>query len=109
MYRPGCLEHYVLNQLRSDEAFVSELNLVMEKDGRLIGQNMFVKSFIRTDDGRDTPFSPWVLYALQMSSSGRGTAKAVVPTPPNSVFVIRVYPRAKIPHFPLQRAQKGLP
>ena len=25
VYRPGCLEHYVLNQLRNDPAFVKEL------------------------------------------------------------------------------------
>ena len=25
VYRPGCLEHYVLNQLREDDAFVPEL------------------------------------------------------------------------------------
>lgn len=36
VYRPGCLEHYVLNQLRNDEAFVKELDFVMEKDGELI-------------------------------------------------------------------------
>lgn len=28
VYRPGCLEHYVLNQLRDDEAFVKELDFV---------------------------------------------------------------------------------
>ena len=28
VYRPGCLEHYVINQLRDDEAFVPELNLI---------------------------------------------------------------------------------
>ena len=28
VYRPGCLEHYVLNQLRKDAAFVSELDFV---------------------------------------------------------------------------------
>ena len=41
VYRPGCLEHYVLNQLRNDEAFVPELDFVMVKDGKLIGQNYF--------------------------------------------------------------------
>ena len=40
VYRPGCLEHYVLHQLRNDPAFVKELDLVMEKDGQLIGQNI---------------------------------------------------------------------
>ena len=55
VYRPGCLEHYVLNQLRNDKAFVPELNFVMEKDGRIIGQNMFMKAVIKADDGRDIP------------------------------------------------------
>ena len=55
VYRPGCYEHYVLNQLRDDQAFVSELDFVMEQDGRLIGQNMFMRANIKADDGRDIP------------------------------------------------------
>lgn len=55
VYRPGCLEHYVLNQLRDDEAFVPELDFVMELDGRLIGQNMFMRAVIHADDGREIP------------------------------------------------------
>lgn len=55
VYRPGCLEHYVLNQLRNDAAFVPELDFVMEKDGKLIGQNIFVRAFINADDGREIP------------------------------------------------------
>lgn len=55
VYRPGCLEHYVLNQLRNDEAFVKELDFVIEKDGELIGQNMFMRAVIKADDGRDIP------------------------------------------------------
>ena len=55
VYRPGCLEHYVLKQLREDEAFVSQLDFVMEKDGQLIGQTMFMHATIKADDGRDIP------------------------------------------------------
>ena len=55
VYRPGCLEHYVINQLRNDPSFVQELDFVMEKEGKLIGQNMFMKAKIKTDDGRDIP------------------------------------------------------
>ena len=55
VYRPGCLEHYVLNQLRNDDAFVPELDFVMEKDGQLIGQNMFMHANIKADDGRNIP------------------------------------------------------
>ena len=55
VYRPGCTEHYVLHQLRNDPAFVHELDFVMEKDGKLIGQNMFMRAFITADDGRNIP------------------------------------------------------
>ena len=55
VYRPGCYEHFVLHKLRSDPAFVPELDLVMEKDGQLIGQNMFMRAVIRRDDGALLP------------------------------------------------------
>ena len=55
VYRPGCSEHYVIHVLRDDPAFVKELDYVMEQDGRLIGQNMFMRTVIRADDGRVIP------------------------------------------------------
>ena len=53
VYRPGCSEHYVIHVLRDDPAFVKELDFVVEKGGRLIGQNMFMRTVINADDGRD--------------------------------------------------------
>lgn len=55
VYRPGCLEHYVLHQMRNAEDFVPELAFVLEKGGEIIGQNVFVKAKIKADDGRDIP------------------------------------------------------
>lgn len=55
VYRPGCMEHYVLNQLRNDKDFVHELDFVMELNGEIIGQNMFMKAQIQADDGRSIP------------------------------------------------------
>ncbi len=52
VYRPGCSEHYVMRVLRDDPAFVRELDLVMVKDGHIMGQNMFMKTVINADDGR---------------------------------------------------------
>ena len=53
VYRPGCSEHYVIHVLRDDPAFVKELDFVMEQNGRLIGQNMFMRTVINAGDGRD--------------------------------------------------------
>ena len=55
VYRPGCSEHYVIHVLRDDPAFVKELDFVMEREGRLIGQNMFMRTVINADDGRVIP------------------------------------------------------
>ena len=55
VYRPGCSEHYVIHVLRDDPAFVKELDFVMEQNGRLIGQNVFMKTVIQADDGRVIP------------------------------------------------------
>lgn len=49
VYRPGCLEHFVLNQLRSNPDFSAELDYVMELNGKLIGQNIFMKAVIKAD------------------------------------------------------------
>ena len=55
VYRPGCSEHYVMHVLRGDPAFVKELDFVMEKDGKIIGQNMFMRTVINADGGGDVP------------------------------------------------------
>ena len=55
VYRPGCVEHYVLSKLRKEAVFVPELDFVMEKDGKIIGQNIFVRTNIALDDGTYLP------------------------------------------------------
>ena len=74
VYRPECLEHYVLHTFRTDPAFVPELDLVMEKDGEIMGHVMYVRSAIKTDDGRTIPimtFGP-ISIAPQFKRQGYG-------------------------------------
>lgn len=51
VYRPGCMEHFVLHRYRSDPNFIPELDLVMEEDGKIIGQVMFSKAELTLSDG----------------------------------------------------------
>ena len=74
VYRPGCLEHYVLHTFRTDPAFVPELDLVMELEGEIIGHVMYVRSAIKADDGRMIPimtFGP-ISIAPQYKRQGYG-------------------------------------
>lgn len=74
VYRPGCMEHYVLHCYRNDPAFVPELDFVMELDGELIGQVIYVRSEINCDDGRKIPimtFGP-ISIAPEFKRQGYG-------------------------------------
>lgn len=76
VYRPGCSEHYVIHVLRDDPAFVKELDFVMEQDGRLIGQNMFMRTIIEADDGRVIPVLTMgpICIANELKRQGYGKA-----------------------------------
>jgi len=78
VYRPGCLEHYVLNQLRDDPAFVKELDFVMEKDGRIIGQNMFMRAVIKADDGSDVPIMTMGPICIERKLQRQGLGKVLL-------------------------------
>ena len=75
VYRPGCTEHYVLNQYRTNPDFIPELDFVMERlrvgDGtsgmdsdKIIGHVMFSKAEIMLDDG--TPYPSWTFGPISI-------------------------------------------
>ena len=78
VYRPGCLEHYVIHVLRKDPAFVKELDFVMEKDGRLIGQNMFMRTVINSDDGKVIPVLTMGPIGIVPDLKRRGCGKKIL-------------------------------
>lgn len=78
VYRPGCLEHYVLHVLRDDPAFIPELDLVMEYGGKLIGQNMFMKTFIEADGGGTVPVLTMGPIGIAPEFKRRGLGKLLL-------------------------------
>lgn len=52
-FAPGCAEHYLLHQIRDIDAFIPELDLVAEHQGQIIGNAVYTKSIIKTDNGKD--------------------------------------------------------
>lgn len=78
VYRPGCLEHYVLHTYRSRADFVPELDLVMEKDGRLIGQVMYARAEITADDGRVIPIMTLGPIGILPEFKRQGYGKALL-------------------------------
>ncbi|MBQ9988194.1 MAG: N-acetyltransferase [Clostridia bacterium] len=78
VYRPGCMEHYLIHHLRQDPAFVPELAFVMELDGRIIGQNAFTKAQIIADDGAAVPVLTMGPICIANDLKRRGYGKALL-------------------------------
>ncbi len=78
VYRPGCLEHYVLHCYRTDPGFVPELSLVMEEDGVLIGHVMYARSELVADDGTRIPIMTFGPISIAPGLQGKGYGKRLL-------------------------------
>ena len=70
VYRPGCSEHYVLNQYRTNPDFIPELDFVMEDNDKIIGHVMFSKAEITLDDGN--VFPSWTFGPISILLPAQG-------------------------------------
>ena len=75
VYRPGCTEHYVVHVLRSDPDFVPELDLVMERDGQLIGHVLYMRAKIMADDDREIPMMTFGPISIRPDLQRQGLGK----------------------------------
>lgn len=53
LYVPGCGEHYLVHIMRDHEDFIPELDLVLELDGRIVGNIMYTKARLVDEAGTE--------------------------------------------------------
>ena len=108
VYRPGCIEHYILHAYRGREDFVQELDFVMEKDGGIMGHIMYVRTEIQADDGRRIPimtFGP-ISIAPEYQRQGYGKLGFVVASSRGIHY--NAEPRTdEVPYFLLRELRAG--
>ena len=68
----------MLRKLRDDSEFVSELDFVMEKDGVLIGQNVFMRARIKSDGGGEIPIMTMEPICVAPECQRRGYGKLLL-------------------------------
>ena len=78
VYRPGCLEHYVLNRFRSNKNFIPQLSLVLEKDGEIIGHIMYARAEIETESGTKLPVMTFGPFSILPQYRGKGYGKQLL-------------------------------
>lgn len=78
VYRPGCLEHYVMHCMRKHPDFMPQLCFVMENNGEIIGQNVFWKAEIASDDGRSIPIMTMGPICIRNDLKRKGFGKILL-------------------------------
>ena len=76
LYFPGCDEHYTTHILRNHPDFIKELSFVAELDNKIIGNIMYTKSYVISEDQQKIEtitFGPLCVLP-QYQRKGVGTA-----------------------------------
>ena len=82
VYRPGCMEHYIIHCLRKDKAFIPQLDFVMtiKQDDKdlLIGQIVCMRSEIKTDNAVSLPIITLGPIGIHPDYKRQGYGKALL-------------------------------
>jgi putative acetyltransferase len=78
LYVPGCGEHFVLHNLRKSLDFVPELDLVAEKDGRIVGQIAYSRGIIKNEAGEEKEVITFGPVSVLPEFQKQGIASALI-------------------------------
>ncbi len=76
LYVPGCNEHYLCHILRKHNDFISELDYVVDLDGKIVASIMYTRSYLINNDEEKIPavsFGPLCVHP-DYQRKGIGTA-----------------------------------
>ena len=77
-YSPGCNEHYLLHIMRGSPSFIPELDVVAVHGGRIVGNIVYAKSVIRTDDGKECEVLGMGPIAVLPEYQRRGIGRRII-------------------------------
>lgn len=78
LYSPGCAEHYLVHIMRGHEDFIPELDLVIELDGKIIGNIMYTKATLTDEDGKEKTILTFGPVCIAPEHQRRGYGKQLL-------------------------------
>ena len=80
LYVPGCTEHYLVHIMRGHKDFVPELDLVLEEDGRIVGNIMYTKARLTDEAGREKTILTFGPVCVTPARQRRGYGRLLMET-----------------------------
>ncbi|MBE9192807.1 N-acetyltransferase [Gloeocapsopsis crepidinum LEGE 06123] len=78
IYVPGCKEHYLVHVMRKHKDFIPELDYVIEKDKKIIGNIMYTKAKLVSGNGREKLISTFGPVSILPEYQRRGFGKRLI-------------------------------
>lgn len=78
IYVPGCNEHYLVHVMRKHKDFIPELDYVIEKDKKIIGNIMYTKAKLVSGNGREKLISTFGPVSILPEYQRRGFGKRLI-------------------------------
>jgi len=78
VYQPGCVEHYIVHEMRQDPAFIPSLAFVATLKGKLVGHIVYAKSHIVTKGGLHIATIMFGPISVHPEYQGRGIGSELI-------------------------------
>ena len=78
LHVPGCSEHLLAHQMRKSPAFIPELDFVALVDGEIVGNIMFCRSKVKSDDGGEHDVITFGPVSVCPECQGKGIGSALI-------------------------------
>jgi putative acetyltransferase len=78
IYFPGCNEHYLVHVMRKHKDFIPELDYVIEKDKKIIGNIMYTKAKLVSGNGREKPILTFGPVSILPEYQRKGFGKKLI-------------------------------
>lgn len=75
---PGCMEHYLLHEMRAHSDFIPELDLVAEEGDKLVGHIAYTHAKIVGEEGQEWPILCFGPLSVLPDAQGKGVGTALV-------------------------------
>lgn len=77
-FAPGCVEHYLMHNIRNNKKFISKLDIVAVIDEKIIGCVAYFEDEIQADDGQKYPILCLGPIAVAPTYQGQGIGDKLI-------------------------------
>lgn len=75
---PGCNEHFLAHKIRGQKDFISELDLVLEVDGKIVANIMYTKSKLIDENNNEKEILSFGPFCVQPEYQRKGYGKKLL-------------------------------